>query len=56
MAQASLDANNKLQRMRQGTGTAKEWQDAQAVFDTLSKSASFAESQRKEVANAKMSA
>lgn len=56
VAQASLDANNKLQKMRQGTGSAKEWQEAQAVFDTLSKSASFAESQRKEVANAKMDA
>ena len=42
--------------MRQGTGSAKEWQEAQAVFDTLSKSASFAESQRKEVANTKMNA
>lgn len=42
--------------MRQGTGTAKEWQDAQGVFDSLSKSASFAESQRKEVANSKMDA
>ena len=56
VAMASLDANNKYQRMRQGTGTAEDWQKAQNVFDTMSKSASFAESQRKEVANTSMNA
>ena len=56
VALASLDANNKFQKMRQGTGTAKEWQDAQNVFDAMSKSASFAESQRKEVVNSKLTA
>ena len=55
VAKASLEADNKYQKMRQGTGTAKEWQDAQSVFDMLSKSASFAESQRKEVVNTSMS-
>lgn len=56
VAMASLDANNKYQKMRQGTGTAEDWQKAQSVFDTMSKSASFAESQRKEVANTSMNA
>lgn len=56
VAKASLEADNKYQKMRQGTCTMKEWQDAQNVFDTLSKSASFAESQRKEVANTSMNA
>ena len=56
VAKASLEADNKYQKMRQGTGTAKEWQEAQSVFDMLSKSASFAESQRKEVTNTSMNA
>ena len=56
VAKASLEADNKYQKMRQGTGTAKEWSEAQGVFDMLSKSASFAESQRKEVANTSMNA
>ena len=56
VAKASLEADNRYQKMRQGTGTAKEWQDAQSVFDMLSKSASFAESQRKEVNNTSMNA
>ena len=56
VAKASLEADNKYQKMRQGTGTAKEWQDAQNVFDMLSKSASFAESQRKESSNSAMNA
>ena len=56
VAKASLEADNKYQKMRQGTGTAKEWQEAQSVFDMLSKSASFAESQRKEVVNTSMNA
>lgn len=56
VAKASLEADNKYQKMRQGTGTLKEWQDAQNVFDMLSKSGSFAESQRKEVVNTSMNA
>lgn len=56
VAMASLDANNKYQRMRQGTGTAEDWKKAQDIFDTMSKSASFAESQRKEVTNTTMNA
>lgn len=56
VALASLDANNKYQKMRQGTGSSKEWQDAQTAFDAMSKSGSFAESQRKEAANTKMNA
>lgn len=51
VALASLDANTKYQRMRQGMGSAKEWQEAQDAFDKMSKSARFAESQRKENIN-----
>lgn len=56
VALASLDANNKFHMMRQGRCTAKEWQDAQDAFDKMSKSARFAESQRKETTNDTMKA
>lgn len=51
VALASLDANTKYQKMRQGTCLPKEWQEAQDAFDKMSKSARFAESQRKENIN-----
>lgn len=53
---ASLDANTKYEKMRQGTGSSKDWQEAQDAFDKMSKSARFAESQRKEGGNDRMNA
>lgn len=45
---ASLESDNKFQKMRRGDCSFEEWQKAQDVFDKLSKSAKFAECQRKE--------
>lgn len=46
-AKASLDADIKYNRMRQGQGGANDWKEAQAIFDNLSKSANFAACRRK---------
>lgn len=46
-AKASLDADIKYNRMRQGQGSANDWKEAQAIFDNLSKSANFAACRRK---------
>lgn len=46
-AKASLDADIKYNKMRQGLGTANDWKEAQAIFDNLSKSANFAACRRK---------
>lgn len=46
-AKASLDADIKYNRMRQGEAGVSEWEKAQAIFDNLSKSANFAACRRK---------
>ena len=46
-AKASLDADIKYNRMRQGKASVAEWEKAQAIFDNLSKSANFAACKRK---------
>lgn len=46
-AKASLDADIKYNRMRQGQVSVAEWEKAQAIFDNLSKSANFAACKRK---------
>ena len=46
-AKASLDADIKYNRMRQGLVSVAEWEKAQAIFDNLSKSANFAACKRK---------
>ena len=46
-AKASLDADIKYNRMRQGKAGVAEWEKAQAIFDNLSKSANFAACKRK---------
>ena len=46
-AKASLDADIKYNRMRQGQAGVAEWEKAQAIFDNLSKSANFAACKRK---------
>lgn len=46
-AKASLDADIKYNKMRQGQGSALDWKEAQAIFDNLSKSANFAACRRK---------
>lgn len=46
-AKASLDADIKYNRMRQGQGSASDWKEAQAIFDNLSKSANFAACRRR---------
>ena len=46
-AKASLDADIKYNRMRQGQAGVAEWEKAQAIFDNLSKSANFAACRRK---------
>ena len=46
-AKASLDADIKYNKMRQGLGLANDWKEAQAIFDNLSKSANFAACRRK---------
>ena len=46
-AKASLDADIKYNRMRQGLASVAEWEKAQAIFDNLSKSANFAACKRK---------
>lgn len=48
VAKASLEADAKYNKMRAGQCTQKEWQDAQDVFDKLSKSANFAACQKKD--------
>lgn len=55
-AKASLDADIKFNKMRQGLGTANDWKEAQAIFDNLSKSANFAACRRKPGDNAGMGA
>lgn len=47
IAQASLEANRKGQKMREGTCSFQEWQQAQKMFDDLCKSSNFAACQRK---------
>lgn len=56
VAKASLDADTKYNRMRQGQGNAGDWKEAQAIFDNLSKSANFAACKRKPSDNAGMGA
>lgn len=51
-AKASLDADIKYNKMRQGQASANDWKEAQAVFDNLSKSANFAACKRKPGDNA----
>lgn len=46
-AKASLDADIKYNKMRQGLAGANDWKEAQAIFDNLSKSANFAACRRK---------
>lgn len=46
-AKASLDADIKYNRMRQGQVSVAEWEKSQAIFDNLSKSANFAACKRK---------
>lgn len=48
ICKASLEADNRYDLMRVGKCTSKEWQEAQNIFDALSKSASFTASQRKD--------
>ena len=51
IAKASLEADNRYDMMRTGKCTSKEWQEAQNIFDGLSKSASFAACQKKDKNN-----
>lgn len=51
IAKASLEADNRYDLMRTGKCTSKEWQEAQSIFDGLSKSASFAACQKKDKNN-----
>lgn len=55
-AKASLDADIKYNKMRQGQASANDWKEAQAVFDNLSKSANFAACKRKPGDNAGLGA
>ena len=48
IAKASLEADNRYDLMRTGKCTSKEWQEAQNIFDSLSKSAAFAACQKKD--------
>jgi len=50
IAKASLEADNRYDLMRMGKCTSKEWQEAQNIFDGLSKSAAFAACQKKDKA------
>ena len=56
VAKAALASNIQYEKMRKGQGTVKEWQDAQDVFDKLSKSGKFAECQRANNGNGNMAA
>lgn len=56
VAKAALASNIQYEKMRKGQGTVKEWQDAQDVFDKLSKSGKFAECQRTNSGNGNMAA
>lgn len=55
VAKASLETRIQYERMRKGDGSMQEWKDALDMFDKMSKSAKFAECQRKETANGNMS-
>lgn len=46
-AKASLDADIKYNKMRQGQASASDWKEAQSIFDNLSKSANFAACRRR---------
>lgn len=48
VAKASLEADNRYNKMRSGTCTSKEWLEAQDTFDKMSRSSNFAASQRKD--------
>ena len=48
VAKASLEADAKYNKMRAGQCSQKEWQEAQDVFDKLSKSANIAACQKKD--------
>lgn len=48
ICKASLEADNRYNAMRMGKCTSKEWNEAQNMFDSLSKSASFAACQKKD--------
>lgn len=52
IAKASLEADNRYDLMRTGRCTSKEWQEAQNIFDSLSKSAAFAACQKKDKGSA----
>lgn len=47
VARASLEADKKYNQMRRGECSLEDWQKAQKMFDDMSKSAKFAEIQRK---------
>lgn len=49
IAKASLEADETFEDYRAGKATQKQWLDAQNAFDSMSKSATFAASQRKNV-------
>lgn len=46
-SKASLHADQTLDKVRRGEASISEWREAQAIFDTLSKSANFAACRRK---------
>ena len=56
VAKASLIADTEYEKMRQGRSTMQAWEKAQMAFDHMSKSANFAECQRKETVNGSMGA
>lgn len=47
VSKASLEADVRYNQMRQGLCEMSDWKEAQAIFDTLSKSANFAACRRK---------
>lgn len=49
IAKASLEADETFEDYRAGKATQKQWLDAQNAFDSMSKSATFAASQRKNI-------
>lgn len=48
VAKASLEADTRYDNMRSGRCSSKEWQEAQSIFDSMSKSAAFAACQKKD--------